>query len=204
MKRNFKHWSLRYLIDRIKTYVYYRKNPDLPWLTGDVNEYLRTHLSSETVGVEFGAGRSTAWFAKNIKELICVESNSHWYQRVKVKLERAGITNVSLYYVETNDINEYFAPVEESVHAKFDFCLVDGEFRGEVAVKMIDKLKSGAILVVDNINWFLPSSSRSPSSVPPNLEPIDEIWATFSKATQNWEKYWTSNGVTDSAIFIKP
>jgi predicted O-methyltransferase YrrM len=84
-----------------------------------------------------------------------------------------------------------------------DICLVDGGPRGLCALKSIPKIKTGGILVIDNVNWFLPSETKSPSSVRTESEVAVEFRGVY-EIIRSWRYVWTSNGVTDTAFYFKP
>ena len=58
----------------------------------------------------------------------------------------------------------YLQVIDEFPAGFFDYIIVDGLFRGEALVRSLPKLRPGGVLVFDNVNWFLPSDSRTPHS----------------------------------------
>jgi hypothetical protein len=66
------------------------------------------------------------------------------------------------------------------------------------------KLKPGGLLVIDNVNWYLPSRSRAPNSRTPALGPHGAVWTDIARELARWRSIWTSSGVWDTAIFVKP
>jgi hypothetical protein len=69
---------------------------------------------------------------------------------------------------------------------------------------VLPKLRPGALLIVDNVNWFLPSTSRAPSSRGVTDSPLSPTWERFANAVSGWEMQWTENGVADTAIWTAP
>jgi len=86
--RTIKHWTPRYVYDRLAVLIDERKNPDHPWLTADMVRILETWLKPTDVGLEFGSGRSTIWFANRLKKLTSVEHNKEWYRKVSDMLAK--------------------------------------------------------------------------------------------------------------------
>ena len=57
---------------------------------------------------------------------------------------------------------------------------MDGDFRDHAALMAIPKVKSNGLLIVDNANWFLPSETKSPSSVRQNEKCKTVTWEAVS------------------------
>lgn len=68
------------------------------------------------------------------------------------------------------------------------------------------KIKSGGIVIVDNINWYLPAPHKtcSPASRSRTDGPATVAWEQFSLAVDHWRSVWTTNGVWDTALWQKP
>ena len=203
-----KHWTPTYILNRIKTGIYWKFNQDKPWLTKKANEYLGKNINKKMIGLEFGSGRSTLFFAKKLKKLVSVENNQDWYVKVQSLLQEQKIKNVDyrIAHVDNDkpDISNYHKIIDEFKDGNFDFILIDGAIRDLCSLKAIYKLNSSGLLVIDNVNWFLPSNSISPNSVSIDRTPISHNWSKIYEKTKNWKMIWTSNGVTDTVIYIKP
>ncbi|MGB7441310.1 MAG: hypothetical protein WA919_09610, partial [Coleofasciculaceae cyanobacterium] len=76
-------------------------------------------------------------------------------------------------------------------------------YRSACAVKAVSKIRTGGVIVVDNANWFLPCNSNSPNSRTHDTGPASDEWQHFLELVQDWRCFWTSNGVWDTAFFIK-
>lgn len=200
--RKIKHWTPRYIGDRLRVLAYERRHPEAPWLTGTMVSILESWLRPSDVGFEWGSGRSTIWLAKRIKHLVSVEHDEIWHQKIVRELNKQALSNVD-YKLCPNDI-DYVSVVRNLALDSLDFCLVDGQRRDECAVAAIPKMKSGGILVIDNCNWYLPSNSKSPNSRPPQERKSTEEWRVFLDLTKDWRCIWTTSGVTDSALWLKP
>ena len=68
---------------------------------------------------------------------------------------------------------------------------------------VIPKIATGGLLVIDNINWFLDHPTHSPASRY-KKGPASPTWARLEEQLAAWRMIWTSSGVTDTAIWIKP
>jgi predicted O-methyltransferase YrrM len=208
--RSFRHWTPRYLFNRTIEKSYRSRNPGLPWLTPAANEILQTYLLPSDVGLEFGSGGSTLWFARRVKSLTSVEHNPDWYDRVHTRLETGKITNVDYHLhpgQETpgmdGSLPAYVLEAEKYAENSLDFVLVDGIYRDLCALTSLSRLKPGGVLLIDNVNLHLPCRSYAPNSRSPEDGPATAQWAKFQNLTQGWRKIWTSNGVSDTAFFFR-
>jgi predicted O-methyltransferase YrrM len=200
------NWTPKYILNRVALSFYERLNPDYPWLTSDSIKILNSLLKKSDIGLEWGSGRSTAWIASRIKHLTSVESNQKWFEIVKSKLNEETLDNVS--YIFSDDPSSYVEVVDRFSDTSLDFILVDGDVdghstsvRGRCALAAVTKLKLGGCIVIDNANWFLPSQSSSPNSRTDDA--YSSEWTEFLSRVESWRVIWTTNGVSDTAIFIK-
>jgi predicted O-methyltransferase YrrM len=208
--RSISHLTPRYVAYRVKEIIYQRTFPDHPWLTRTANQILASLLRSGDVGLEFGSGRSTLWFAKRVRHLTSVEHNLRWYQDITGKLKEANLHNVD-YLLKPAREQEgqamdapYVMVMDGFSPNSIDFVLVDGVYRSYCALRSIPILRPGGFLIIDNVNWFLPSSSVSPNSRPIGDVAPEGVWREVHQALSDWRVIWTSSGVFDTALFFKP
>ena len=207
----------RYVADRVRLAVHQRLNPDAPWLTAKAIALLAQWLRPEHVGIEWGSGRSTLWFAERVRYLMSVEHDPAWHGSISSQLEARGFTNVDYRLhpceperVEAADwiismfASNYVRAVDSFEPQSIDFALVDGMYRSACALAVLPRLKPGGLLIVDNVNWFLPSASRAPSSRKADDVPLTPTWEEFAVAVSGWERKWMENGVADTAIWVAP
>lgn len=207
--RSLRHWTPRYIYDRSREKFYRASHPDTAWLTPAANEILDSWLGKEDKGLEFGSGRSTLWFARRVRELDSVEHQAGWHARVSEMLKESGLENVR-YHLHVRDADDnpgdsdYVRVADRMDAHSLDFVLVDGIYREYCVRAVLDKIKPGGWLVIDNVNLYLPCQSRCPNSVPITGLPRTPVWAEVDAVIRPWRTIWTSNGVSDTAIFIKP
>jgi predicted O-methyltransferase YrrM len=198
------------LLDRANLTFYELRYPRHPWLTKQANLLLVKLLKPTDIGLEWGTGRSTLWFAPRLKHLTSVEHNEAWYEVVSAELKARNIQNVNyhLHKVDAPGTNPqesaYVSVVDDFSDNSLDFVLVDGIYRGACINKVLDKIRPGGILVLDQANLFLPSDSRSLGSLPENSTPASDDWKLFLTRAKGWRLVWTSNGIFDNAIWFKP
>lgn len=201
------HLTPRYVFDRSHVWIYQRQYPDAPWLTDKAISILISVLRPSDNGLEYGSGRSTVWFARRTNSLISVEASYLWYERVSEMISRQALGNVVYNYIPADpqapedphrtlyvEVDNGFAP------GSLDYVLIDGLYRDECALRAVDLLKPGGILILDNANWFIPHTTRSPSSA---TAPAGPLWSEFLSRVASWRLIWTSNGVWDTTLWIK-
>jgi predicted O-methyltransferase YrrM len=208
--RAYSHLTPRYVFNRTRQIFYERTHPDDPWLTPAAVRLLAGLLCPADEGVEFGSGRSTVWFAARVAALTSVEHDVRWHEAVTVRLKDRGLGNVE-YVLAPED-----QPMErggDSAYARtalgfsdgaLDFALVDGHYRDYSAKFIMPKIRPGGMLIIDNVNWYLPCRSKAPNSRTAALGPATGVWAQIWRELTEWRTIWTSSGVWDTAIFIKP
>ena len=215
--RSISHLTPRYIVNRILVKFYEVLYPTHPWLTKTANSILDTYLLDSDIGLEFGSGRSTIWFAKRVKHLISIEPDKTWHQKVQQEIHANKLNNVDYYFIpqeisktnseylsSKNNITSYLEVAKKLKNNSLDFVLIDGLHRDHTTLAVIEKIKPGGLLIIDNSNWDLPSQSYSPSSRSFDQGPKGEIWKEVYKIIFPWRKIWTSSGVTDTTIFFKP
>ncbi len=190
--------------------LYERAHPEDPWLTPAAIRLLTTLLHHEDRGAEFGSGRSTLWFAARVAALTSVEHDLRWHEAVTAQLKERGLGNVE-YILAPGDQpvkhgggSAYARTALAFPDASLDFALVDGHYRDYSAKFVLPKLRPGGMLIIDNVNWYLPSRSKAPNSRTFTQGPLTAVWAEVGRELTGWRTIWTSSGVWDTAIFIRP
>src|SRR4051812_24682715 len=141
--RKFGHWTPRYVINRVAWFFYERRNMDKPWLTPRATELLSELLLPNDTGIEWGSGRSTAWFARRLKHLTSIEDNREWYDIVTQQLAQQGVNNVTYKYApapgegDSAKASEYVTLCSEMPDRSLGFALVDGSAREYCAEAVI-------------------------------------------------------------------
>jgi predicted O-methyltransferase YrrM len=201
-KRKLSHLTPRYILDRLLIATYERRNPAAPWLTPAMNEVLSGWLRPSDVVLEFGSGRSTVWLSTRVGRVITVEENAEWFENVADRLRAMQITNVN--QVLARDKDSYLRPLVDAETASLDCVLIDGAYRDQCALIAVGKVRRSGAIVIDNIDRYLPSSSRSPNAINERDPAATEEWHQFSEAVSGWRRIWTSSGVADTCLWLKP
>ena len=210
LARPYRHLSPRYVYRRCRQLAYEHRHHEDPWLTPAAIRLLDTLLRPSDNGLEFGSGRSTIWFGRQVNALTSVEHDQQWYEKVSTQLKVQGLGNVSHILAPEDQPTErggesaYARIALDFPDASLDFALVDGHYRDYSAKFVLPKLKVGGMLIIDNVNWYLPCRSKAPNSRTGSLGPITPVWGEVAQELASWRSIWTSSGVWDTAIFLKP
>lgn len=191
-------------------YHFFRKRFDpSPWLSPAAISFFNEWLDGTQVGCEFGSGGSTLFFSGRVKQLVSIEHNKEWYDKITAGLPAALKDKITYRFVPENDPAEapetlpeleahpelddfeyrkkyfnYIYALHDLPDESFDFIIVDGRARTECVIVNLQKLKPGGLLVLDN-------SER------------DRYLPVF-RLLKGWEYAWTTNGLTDTVFWLKP
>src|SRR5574343_116787 len=118
------------------------KDEILPWLNDKTIEFLKSFLTKEMKVFEFGAGRSTIFFANLAGQIISVESRAQWVDYVK----SFNLSN-SIVIVE----QKQFASAINQFHDNiFDLILIDSNDRVNCLKNSFNKITKNGVILVDN------------------------------------------------------
>jgi predicted O-methyltransferase YrrM len=201
----------RLAIDKLKAdRARRRMGPEAPWITEDAVALLSTLVRPTDEGLEFGAGGSTIWFARRCALVRSVDGFKYWHDRLAARIAELGITNISLTLAPAEQLgyetdahrDAYVNAFPELERESQDWVFVDGEFRDETALRGLELLKPGGLLVIDNINYGLPLPPHSRTKWKVS-KPASPLWEEFGDRVRNWRMVWTTNGVWDTAMWFK-
>ncbi len=198
-RNNLLFWLKRpkSMLYRIKYWIWEKLNPNEPWLCPGTIEFCKKHLSTSMSVLEFGSGRSSAWFAQRVGKLTSIEHDANWGKLVKSQLEKKNIANVNLRLIlldhplsepekEFYEIcPSYVAILDEFADESLDFIIVDGHYRTNCARKCLSKIKPGGYLLIDDTNMW---NSFDALSIP-------QDWSVVNQST---------NGIKTAMIWQKP
>jgi predicted O-methyltransferase YrrM len=138
-------------------------NPTEPWISREAIERLRTLLKPDMVGIEWGSGSSTIWYAQRLKELHTYESSEKWSDRLRDYITK---------HFSGPDLHYYCVPPTQSGRTEFlssdgkyyeeycraadapkevDVIFIDGRSRSACIREAVKRLKSSkGVLVLDD------------------------------------------------------
>jgi len=160
--------------------LYERKQPDplseaRPWMCFPAVEQLDRLLNAGSRVFEYGSGTSTIYFAKRAREVVSIEHEQSWHQRLLAELDRRRLTNVRYELVEpavdpgfdrssTADPSAYVSDderyagktfrsyaqaIDSYPNEYFDLVVVDGRARPSCILHARDKVRLGGVLLLD-------------------------------------------------------
>ncbi|RYY49371.1 hypothetical protein [Aeromicrobium sp. Leaf291] len=199
----------RTVADALSTRWAARRADKPPWITADALEALDELLLPDDRALEWGSGGTTLWLAQRLAAVTSIEGARAWHDDLAARLRTERITNVDLHLVPFDELGyetpeheaAYVGAVPELEPESLGLVLVDGEYRDRCALRALSLLRPGGLLVLDNAETYLPSTTRSPWHV---SRPATTPWAEFAERTGGWRRLWTTNGVWDTALWIKP
>ncbi len=205
---SFKYLKYRILRPLLKVYNKLLKTEfqaKEPWISPACVRFLNSILTKNMKGLEYGSGISTLYFAQKAGHLASIEHDKLWHELIKSMLTKTRLMNVEYILIpperpeskkmiehrykaefdaENLNYKAYFEHVSNFPDNHFDFILIDGRARVECSRRAMDKLKSGGIFILDN-------SERL------RYRPVHEM-------LENWQKVYTTTGLTDTTIWFKP
>ncbi len=147
---------------------------EMVWLTYPVIDFLKNYLRKDMRVFEYGGGGSTLFFAKRVAELVTVEHDKDWFQKLSLILidknllhwrgrfisaesnHTSGSSADPLLYLSSDAqskefrFENYAKAIEDYTDGYFDLVLVDGRARPSCLYHSISKVKIGGILILDN------------------------------------------------------
>lgn len=123
----------------------------IPWYTYPAIEYLKQLDLLEKSVFEYGSGNSTIFWASICKNVVAIENDKNWYNKINSKLPN----NVQYYFLD--DKQDYINSITNH-SKKFDIIIIDGSYRAECALEAISHLESTGFFILDNSDWNKPAA----------------------------------------------
>jgi hypothetical protein len=184
-----KNWSIKYIIGRIILFFYEFFFSNYPWITFRAVKILKKNMKKKKSSfVEFGCGRSTVFFSKLCQFVLSIEHDIKWYQKVRNEINKKKLTNVKLKLCENRD--DYINALDNYKNNSIDFILIDGKSRGKIANKVLQKIKIGGFLILDDAQRYIDNNNENE-------------WFQFKEKVKNWEYIPTDNWVSRTDLWKK-
>lgn len=117
----------------------------VPWITYPAIEFLARRVRPEWRVFEYGAGASTRWWAARVREVVSVEHDRDWYERVREGLP----PHVRLSHVPLGGDGAYARSAAAEPGA-FTVIVIDGRERVNCASAALTGLSPDGVIVWDN------------------------------------------------------
>lgn len=118
----------------------------IPWFTYPAIDFLKERLNKNMTVFEYGSGSSTLFFADRVKEIISLETDKSWFEKIKSKLP----SNASIILFDENNSAISYSNVIDSLNKKFDIIIVDAIERNEVLLSSINYLNEDGVIILDD------------------------------------------------------
>ncbi len=135
-----------YIDSRIDKQLKDNNGEFLPWMNYSAVDFLKERLDNEMRVFEYGSGASTMFFAERCKEVISIEYDRNWYDKISCELR--DFDNAEVRYYQPDD--DYPRAVDDFGNDKFDLIIVDGRKRVKSALAAYDKLSDSGVLLLDD------------------------------------------------------
>jgi hypothetical protein len=142
-------------------------NNYIPWFTYSAIEALKNWDLSDKRVFEYGSGYSTLFWASRAKEVISVEHNPQWHQKIarlvpaNAKVMLAPIDEAKNGYHPSAETSAELARYTETitdVGGRFQILVIDGYARSRVRYKCaraaLPHLDDNGLVILDNSDWL--------------------------------------------------
>jgi precorrin-6B methylase 2 len=119
-------------------------NP-IPWTTYPFIDFIKERLKNTFAVFEFGSGSSTLFYAAHVYQVVSVEHDKRWFDKVNEKVPK----NVKLILKELNVVKSYSEVLTE-INQNFQIIVVDGLERVKCIRNSIEYLSNDGIIILDD------------------------------------------------------
>lgn len=138
-------WGSWLLAEQCDDFFYDEEGIVNPWMGRTVVDFLRKRLKYNMRVFEWGCGNSTLFWSHYVKEVVSVEHNYTWYEKMKKIVPE----NVNVQYCELEYGGEYCRKILENGQL-FDIIVIDGRDRVNCAASAVKSLNPQGVIVWDN------------------------------------------------------
>ena len=133
-----------------------KNNDPLPLYTYPAIEYLNSLDFSGAKIFEFGSGNSTLYWLSKKCQLVSVEHNKNWIEKLSNKISNKK----NHQFLNANNHQDYANSINQFSDNYFDLIVIDGKYSRLMCAKnAIGKIKKDGIVILDNSDWY-PNSAK--------------------------------------------
>lgn len=189
---------------------------EIPWITFSAIQFLKRILSSDMRVFEYGSGGSTLFFARRVSEVISVEHDDEWADKVHAKIAVEGFTNCRLQLVAPQldtsgvrknpadpasyssrteqfvgyDFSSYVKTIDAYSDETFDLVVIDGRARPSCFLHALPKVRPGGHILWDNTDrkWYAQAMRLAGSDYVFSDFPGPSPYVTYFTRTSIWQR----------------
>jgi len=124
-----------------------QENKPIPWYTYPAIEYLNQFDFSGKTVFEYGCGNSSLYWGRIAKQVISVDDNQEWYNKIKNQI----VAPNELHFTDNKDRYPAFIGRYDR---KFDIIVIDGNMRFRCAQRAVENISRTGIIILDNSDWY--------------------------------------------------
>ncbi|MEW6671028.1 MAG: class I SAM-dependent methyltransferase [Thermodesulfobacteriota bacterium] len=168
-------------------------------------------LTPDDIGIEWGSGRSTLWFAERVRRIVSIEHDPVWHNKTLELIKEKNISfKVDYRIIALNtkiknysENQSYADVVNEFPDEYFDFALLDGKIRHVCFKNVLSKIRIGGIVVLDDSERYVPSDASGTYFEKGNYQTETE-WFDLLGRIKNWRTIVSTNGIKKTRLWVKP
>lgn len=117
----------------------------LPWVTYSFIDFIKNRITKKHLVFEFGSGNSTLFYAQRAKQVVSVEHDKDWFDKIK----NASPANAEMIFSELES-NGSYSKMPLSTGKKYHIIIVDGRDRVNCCKNALAALTNDGVLVLDD------------------------------------------------------
>lgn len=122
------------------------KSLPLPWFTYSSIHFIEQKLAIKPMTVfEFGSGNSTLWLSSKVKNIVSIENNEDFYNKMRIEIDLKDNVLYSL-----NELNNNYSSKILEYENEFDIVVIDGRERVKCTKNSINALRANGVIIFDN------------------------------------------------------
>lgn len=131
-----------------------RKGSALPWYTYPAIDFLRFRNFQSRSILEFGGGQSSVWWAKRARNVLTLEGDPAWFERIRTQMpENVKLVLVPMPDVRTN-VEAVARVLETQENPRFDVAVIDGLYRREMVDFALKYRSADGVVICDNSDGY--------------------------------------------------
>lgn len=146
---------------RIRAYFFYLSHPAYPLFTPAATRFLAKWLAPGMQVFEWGAGRSTLFFERHGANLVTVEHDPLWHEKISRALPKKSAASIELKLIKPDQASSdasledprftnYVKAIMKYPDNYFDLVVVDGRERSACLLASLPTVKPGGLVMLDD------------------------------------------------------